>query len=440
MSVQQNRKIFFWIFGLIFSIVIHFVLLKYSSNPKWVTLAISLIVIFLFYVVGEILSHISGLYFYFLNNTNSKEILELAKKEEEKQKIHEVIKKIRKIMAFVVSQNYSEEAIKLLNEYVGINSEETQTLIEVTKKLVRVKWTYWIFGLILAIVNIFIIFFVDYFSFLRAPIFIPIFINIIIFVLFYIEGIIVMRLPDSFYLKILDLKQKKIREKILKKKDILETKQKLSIESIKTAIKYLLKIKISKNKIIELIKDQGFSSKGAEEVLLKIEDETSKALPKIPEKKGGAIEKLFVSKIHEEFMKLKEVNKEINTIKENLSKVEEKQKEIETSIKSINYNPTPQTNTITYKDNQQPRKIKEQIKAEEGFKFSQEVYFLYNLILPQATKYRKEDIQSFLLYQNYSLETVEDLMELFKQNNVKFKEYDPENKIISFINKIFEKK
>ena len=247
-----------------------------------------------------------------------------------------------------------------------------------------------------------------------------------------------MRLPDNFYLKILNLKQKKVKEKTIKKKEILETKQKMSVESIKTAIRYLLKIKVPKDKIITIITNQGFSKKAAEEIMMQITDDQINTLAKLPEKKGSALEKVFVSKIYEEFMKLKEVNQEINSIKENLSKVEDRQKEIEQNLKSLKSEKPIIGNENTEKYFEKP-KITNQIKAEKGFKFSKDVYFLYNLILPQAAKYKKEDIQSFLLYQNYSLETVEDLMELFKQNNVKFKEKDSENKIISFINRIFEK-
>lgn len=439
MITPQIRKIFFWVFGLIFSIVIYFLLQRYSNNPTHVVLAISLVVIFLFYIVGEILSHISDIYFYLLNNKNPKELVELVRQEEEKQKIHEIITKLKSTMAFVVSQNYSEESIRMLNEHVGINSEETYKLIEITKKLIKVKWTYWLFGLLFSIINIFLIFYIDYFSFLRTPAFIPILINIVIFFLFYIEGLLVMRLPDSFYLKILDLGQEKIKHEAIKKKEILENKQKISVEGIKTSIKYLLKIKVPKEKIINIVINLGFSKKTAEEILMQITEEQINKLSKLPEKKGSAIEKIFVSKIYEEFMKLKEVNQEINAIKENLSKVEDRQKEIETNLKSLKSDKLSFEPENEYKYFEKP-KISNQIKVEKGFKFSKDVYFLYNLILPQATKYRKEDIQSFLLYQNYSLEVVEDLMELFKQNNVKFKEYDPENKIISFINKIFEKK
>lgn len=440
MTVQQDRKIIFWIFGLLFSVVIYFLLQRYSSNPTWVALAVSLVIIFLFYIVGEILSHISGLYFYNLKNKNSNDILNFAKQEEEKQKIQDIIKKLKSTMAFVISQDYSEESIRTLNEYVGINSEETYKLIEITKKLIKVKWTYWIFGLCFSIFNIFLIFYIDYFQFLRSPVFIPIGINVIIFLLFYIEGIIVMKLPDSFYLRILDLKQNIIKTKNINRKESLEKKQQLSVNSIKNAIKYLIKMNITKEKITEIIIDQGFSKKAAEEIINQINQEQLDKTAKLPIKKNGAIERLFLSKIHDEFLNLKAVNSEINEIKENLSKVEEKQKEIEKNIKSLKTTKIFPGMLNTKETTGRKTNSKNEVSAEEGYKYSKEVYFLYNLILPQAPKYKKEDVESFLLYQNYSLETVEDLMELLKQNNIKFKKDKHENKIISFINKIFEKK
>ena len=161
--------------------------------------------------------------------------------------------------------------------------------------------------------------------------------------------------------------------------------------------------------------------------------------------------KTSLNKIYEDFSSLKSISSELSELKDNMNTLSEKQKEIdnfseritylENKIKDLNVSDKLHGKTQNHKV-MKKENIKSEVpqSKEQGYKFSAEVNFLYNLILPQSTKYRKEDIESFLLYQNYNLETVEDLMELFKQNNVKFKEDDQENKIISFINRVFAKK
>lgn len=443
MVSSQKKKIFFWLFGLLLAVFIYFLLSKYSKNPLWVVLAISLVVIFLFYIVGEIVSNISGLYLHLFNKNDPNKIFLLAKEEEDKQKVEDLIKKIKKTMAFVVSQNYSEESIKLLNDYIGISQEETFKLIEITKKLNKVKWTYWLFGLIFTLINIFLIFFIENFNFLKDPIYLPISINIIIFLLFYMVGILTTKLPNKYYLEIFNLKQEKIKDTNIKTKKNLEQKQKLSIESIKTSIRYLLRIRVPKEEIITIMINQGFTRKVADEIISQITEEQINLLKKIPSRKGGALEKVFISKIYEEFINLKEINTEINIIKESLSKVETRQKEIEFNLKRLKNKKQNTVNKIPYsKDDFEPKttsKTYYQVKREKGYNFSKEVYFLYNLILPQTLKHTKEDIEAFLLYQNYSLDTISDLMELFRLNNINFKENKKENKIVAFINKFFDK-
>lgn len=457
MSVQQNRKIFFWVFGLIFSIFLYFGLSKYTSNSVFVVLSISLIIIILFFFIGEIMSHFSGFCVYCLKQKSSSEILDFAKQEFTKEKKREIINKIKCALNSAISQNYSEESINQLNKYVGINIEETRKLIALTKKLIAIKWVYWILGLCFSISNVFLIFYIDYFSFLRYPVYVPLGVNLIIFLLFYIEGILVMRVPESVYFKILNIqeeKQKKHQDTKVdnnQKSKIKEEKQKETIESIKVSIGYLLKMKVPKEMLEKILIEQGFSVNVSKQIISDLDSNVSIKEKTLPVKRHGATEKLFLNKIYEDFSSLKSISSELSELKENMNTLSEKQKEIdnfseritdlENKIKDLNVSDKLQGKTQNHKVMKKDN-VKSEVSRskEQGYKFSTEVNFLYNLILPQASKYRKEDIQSFLLYQNYNLETVEDLMELFKQNNVKFKEDDQENKIISFINRVFAKK
>lgn len=436
MLTPQKRKLFFWIFGLIFAAVVYFFLQKYTSNSLYIILSVSLVIILLFFIIGEILSHISNVYFYLLNK-NSKKAIEQAKLDEKDQKIKEIVKKLKNTIKYTVSQNYSEDSIKMLNEYVGINYEDTKKLIFLTKRLTKIKWIYWLSGLFFSIANVFLIFYIDFFIFLRSPFYLPIFLNIIIFLLFYVVGILITRLPDKFYLEIINLKEEKIKKSFSKKKEIYEFKQKESIENINKIIEYLIKLKISENEIINIITQQGFSKKTAEEIVFEV---SKKKVEEINVKKNSSTEKLLLSKMYEEFKKLKEINTEIATIKETLLAVEGKQKEIELNLKQFKNTKSSydydSENIIVEKNNKKTKTP----AHEKGYVFSEEVLFLYNLISPQATKYRKKEVESFLLYQNYSLETISDLMELFKQKKINFKESQEDNKIISFINRFFEKK
>jgi len=216
MTVQHNRKIFFWLFGLIFAILLYFILSKYSNNPSYIVLSISLIIILLFFIIGEILSSFSGFCIYCLKSKSSEEILDFAKKEYTKERKREIINRIKCAINTAISQNYSTESIKQLNKHMGLNVEETNKLITLTKRLITIKWVYWILGLCFSILNVFLIFYVDFFSFLRFPIYVPLGTNLVIFLLFYIEGILVMKVPENVYFKILNIKKK--NKKIIFKK------------------------------------------------------------------------------------------------------------------------------------------------------------------------------------------------------------------------------
>jgi len=449
MTVQHNRKIFFWLFGLIFAILLYFILSKYSDNDSYIVLSISLIIILLFFIIGEILSSFSGFCIYCLKSKSSEEILDFAKKEYTKERKREIINRIKCAINTAISQNYSTESIKQLNKHMGLNVEETNKLITLTKRLITIKWVYWILGLCFSILNVFLIFYVDFFSFLRFPIYVPLGTNLVIFLLFYIEGILVMKVPENVYFKILNIQEEKQKDNIpeiktKEKKTTIKEKQKETIESIKTSIGYLLKMNVPKEMLESILIEQGFSIEVSKQIILDLESNVSIKEKKLPVKRHGATEKLFLNKIYKDFSNLKSISSELSEIKENMNKLSEKQKEIEDSLNKLNQMEkriTQQSNLNENKNfNQVNSKSIVKPSKDKNYKFSEDVNFLYNLIKPQASKYKKEDVQSFLLYQNYSIEVVDDLMEQFKQNNVKFKEDKEENKIISFINNTFSRK
>jgi len=452
MTVQHNRKIFFWLFGLIFAIVLYFILSKYSDNDSYIVLSISLIIILLFFIIGEILSSFSGFCVYCLKSKSSSEILNFAHKEYTKEKKTEVIKKLKCALNAVVSRKYSLESINKLTKHIGIDNEETIKLINLTKRLITIKWVYWILGLCFSILNVFLIFSVDYFYFLRQPLYVSIGANIIIFLLFYAEGILITRIPEEVYLRILNLQEEKFKE-IEKQKEIkiteqkeFEKKQENAIENIKVSIGYLLKINAPKDMLVKILREQGFSTDVSKKIISDLEFNL-KAKKNIPVKRNGATEKLFLNKMYSDFEQLKSISLELNEIKESVGKIYEKQKEFETNLSKLNdvgnkfnLNNNDFNNSELLTSSKTNKSSFVRASKEKGYKFSEDVNFLYNLIKPQASKYKKEDVQSFLLYQNYSIEVVDDLMEQFKQNNVKFKEDKEENKIISFINNTFSRK
>jgi len=416
----QSRKIFYWLFGLVFGVLVFFLIqnqLIFSNlnQSKWIAPAISLIIIILFYIVGLLTSKISDVYYLYLNKEKDlSKVMNIVQKEEQEKKLKGFIKNLKKTINDTRSQKYSEESIGILSNYIGIDKESVKKLFCVLKKLRTARFIYWGIGLILAIVNILMIYNLTIFESLRFPVYLPISISLILFFLFFIEGFLMMRIPTRIYvdlLKLNELTKEKQTHKIISTKSKLTQKEQdvqKSITHIKNTIRYLLKLKTNRKWILDLLKNNGFSDNVAKEIIEKISLELQ-STPDFPENKTKATKKLLLLKMHEDIINLKQIYSEINELRSHINYLEIKQKKL-SGFNSNDY-------SITH-----PKSSDSQTE------------FLYVLIKPHANKYTKEEIESFLLSQGYGIDVISDVIALFKENNIVFK--DKNNNSSTIINKI----
>lgn len=437
--LSNIKKIFFWFFGMLFSIFIY--VFTYSTNyliylkqNSIMLYIIMLFIIFLFYVIGKVSGNIS--FKKTILNSNTK-FIDLKNKYELNKNII-LIKKFKKNMNNIYNYiKLNKIPLENISDFSGVDKKYIIRFVHKKDFLRKMKYFYWILGLILSIVIYYFISSLNYFN-------IGIYSNILIFLisfvalfLFFIEGILISQLPLNYYLKLLDIsleKKEYYKNKVQKNKEIIKkfkNKEQKAIEIIENIISYLNSLNISKKEILSFLEKEGFNKKEAQDIL---EDSIIKN-KKIKTKKNinvSPIKDLFISKMHEEFVSLKETYKKIKDLNLESSKYEKYlADQLQGLKKEVN-------NKITKEISDSYNNIKDIPDSKD---YSIKVLFLYNFLKPYAKDYKKEDIQSFLLSKGYDILLIKDIFDKFKENNIKFLDEDRSftKRLIYFINNIYFK-
>jgi len=450
-----NKKLFYWVFGIIFSGIVYLLIhnLSFFSQIKdiwYMELALPLTIIFLFFVIGCLISKIPKTSYLLLEKkekTKFADIENIVNSENSSEEINKLIATIKKLVNFIIKEKYSKESIKTFVEYLGIDPDAAQKIVLHIKKLRVIRRVYWAFGIILSIFIYFLIMFIPGFHFLKGTI-LPIAISLVVLLLFFIEGFLIIRLPQSFYLNLLGIKDIK---QINQQKQLITQKTKRQeehIKNIKNTIRYLLKIKTDSEFIKKLLIENGFSKQVAENILTNIikENEIEKISSdksKLPATANEKITKLFLSKIHEEFLSLKEVYGQINEINKKIDVLEKRQKKINFNRgDSSNKSELSGANILNdpkIPNSKQFNLLLESEEEQEKFeKYMKQIRFLFEFLKPYAKKYTKNQLESFLVSQEYKPEIISDVMNEFKKEGIEFiNNQNIQTKVVNFINNIY---
>lgn len=447
-----NRKIFFWIFGTVFSIVVYLLIeftnlfLNIKQNTGF-SLIISLIIIALFFVVGLISELINYPLKYLFKSKKKININEFSKDVEDFKRNKEISffsKNLRRTLDYVVKQNFSKESINIFKDFVGFDDKTINEIIIHTKRLRRIKITYWSIGILLSLLNILITLRHPLFEFLRITWYIPYAVSITIFLLFFIEGILVIRIPTSFYLNILKSQEKRTEKKQTKINQMKEhlkkasEKHEKSLENIVNSISYMLDLKIDENKIITYLEKEGID-KSASKKLIETSKEKQK---KINANESPLLLKLFLSNIHDEFKSLKEVYSQISTINQKLTTIEDEQKKIKRFVeKEITKKDFKENLSIS--ESKEKQNINKKLKIEsytEDKKYNEYLEMIYSTVKPYTKIYTKSQIESFLISNNVDFSVIQDLMNLFKKRKVIFSNSKQSvgTQFVFFVNNIYD--
>jgi len=461
---KGNSRIFFWGFGIIFALVVYICIttipfFSYLNQIVWLPLFISLIIILLFFIIGNFSKKVPFYYVSLIFNKDRKHLKDLTLKIEETETesdLNSLVNKLKDIFRIISAYGYSKESSLFLINSIGISKASAEKIILELKRLKNIKKTCIFLGIFIAVSVFALINYLDVFLFIKENLILRFSIPFIILFLFFLEGFLVTRMPQSFYLKLINLN----KETILKNKKLLLEKytninkikdvEKKDINSIKQTIKYLLKEGLKKEWIEQIIKNYGFSSS----VSSKFIEEATKELKELPKdlkeiKLGSSALKLSLARIEESFSDLKEIYSKLSELQSIVDDLSKRQKELETlseiAIKK-------QLKSLSRKNSKLNQQFSEPIekpiisidlnklkKLEVEPERNEIVNFLYNLVLPHIKNYSEKELVSLLLYKGYSFELVEDLILKIKDNKKEFgkKEKSTQEMIINKINLIY---
>jgi|GEM_PF-3579913 len=456
---KTNSKILFWIFGIVFSVVLYFVLTSvnvflYISQTVWLPIFIILIVLILFFVIGNFSSKIPSFFFCSLFNKkqNLSKLKEIIAKKESQEDIDLLVKRIKSIFNSISASKYSEESIVVLINLIGVDKEHAQNIVKNIVRLRALKRTCWILGIILFIIIYILIIRLPIFSFITVIPVLPFAVAFTVLLLFVLEGILITRMPESFYLDLVKINKHKIIDNKIKlttsSKDITnyQEKQKQDIQEIKQTLRYLLKQHdLNKKWIEKILTNYNISEKVAKQFIDEISNEISnkeKVVPKSSKAQEATI-KLSLAKIHENFMNLKSIYNKLSLIQKDISSLSDRQKELETVSKSKimkdlkDYSKKEINKSIKTK----LTKFKSKMENEKNTSYYKMIVYLYNLVLPNVSKYSEKSLFGLLISDGLSYEVTSDVIKKLKDNNIMFgkRNIKLQEVVVNKVNSIYDK-
>jgi len=446
---------FFLLFGLGFTVLIYFGIkfipvLQYL-NKNYLYLFICLILLVLFLVIALFSKKLSFLCIKLrLCLNKNKNITELSNEisvQKSKDDISKFVSKFRQVINTFAIKKYSNESIGSLMNSVGLDKTSADNVVKLVKKNRKIRKLIYILGLIVSITLYFLMVYSPLNKFI-ANSYIPLLIAFVIFMLFSLESILVTKMPDSFYIKLMNINQDKIIElnnkMLFQTKELENTKKEVSktLENLNQVISYLLDSGITKSDIVEILKKYGLNEVVANDFVSKTESQANlNKSKKVPALKN--ILKLSLTKIHEDFLSLKELYSKIETLNSQVTNLSEKQTKLESIVKQKeNQVSNDKTEIIKNKIKYPlPKKVPNYNKfsIENDDKYQEMLDDLYYLLYPYAQNNTMDKFISIMVSTGYSYELATDLSEKFEKNNIFKKKKVFLDILVDFVNGTYEK-
>jgi hypothetical protein len=374
-----------------------------------------------------------------------------ASKDEAENNIKELVNKFKSILNYVSSFRYSKESISILIKSIGLTEKQAVNVVENLYRLKRLKKFCWILGVVISLVVLIIILKLPFLDFIREIPILVFTIPFVIFLLFILEGILITRMPESFYLNLIDINKDKVIEnnqKINSQSVILknyEDQEKKELDQIKNSIKYLMKQhNLNKQNIQRILNNYNIDTKISEKFIDQAEKELIN-VKKIDIPNSDKITdltiRLSLSKIHESFINLNKLYSKIYTLQKDIYDISKKQEKMENITKLIfSKDSNKIKNTKNKNINLKLDELKDKLD-KKNTPYYKYLEYLYNLVLPHVKNYTEKEFNSLLLYKGFKYEVTADLINMLKDNNISFKKNkkDLQSKIIDKINDMYDK-
>jgi hypothetical protein len=453
-SYIYKSKLFFWIFGLLFSLfiisIIYILPFFESIINSSVILLIFLILIGLFFGFGLVFQNIPiKLYslFYKKENINYDQFIKNINSQASVEEIRELVRRFRQIINTIASFKYLGNQAYILMYTLGLSKNHANRITKIIVKIKLIKIFFWFLGIVICVGVLLLIRYLPIFDFINDTIYLPILISVTIFLFFVLESFLFTKLPDSFYLDLIRVNKIQLIENKLfleKQKETLknkkEVKEKIE-DDISLTIKYFMKNNMSENTIKGLLKRYSVSEDKIEKIISNVKKDNVYNNSKNQLKLTDATIKLSLAKLHESFSKLRYLDNKLKNISDSVDNLTEKQENIE-GINKNNWNKYLQK--ILNKDKDSKKKVLEdidskKIKSSDISNPSKVVDFLYDMLLPHVKNHTQDELKSLLFYKGYSFELIQDVFNKFKENKIYFKnKISFQEKIINKINSLYD--
>ena len=427
---------FFLLFGVIFTGLIYlaiklFPIFNYLNQTWYLPLFIILILLIMFFLISIFAKKIPFfiLKLWFTKKRNYSELKKQINEEKTKKDLSIFVNKFKRTINYLVTKNYSENSIDSLINSIGLDINTAKKVIEVVKRYKRLKKAMYLLGLIVSIGIYFIIVNSPFMNYITNR-YIPFLVAFVVFLLFILENILITRMPDSFYLKLININQERIIEvnnKLLNQSKVLDTTKtevKKTLTNLKQIFSHLLSVGVNKSDAIEIMKNYGMSENVAKDFLSSIDVNEIKSLNNNQSVFQNLI-KLSLAKVHEDFITLKDLYTQLSVLNNQVTNLEEKQRKLEEIFVQgeNNFQKGEQSSSQTSKSKQGEILPFSKAKVlfvpkDDSNKYKEMLDLLYNLLYPYAQGNRKNKFASILISSGYSYEVANDICEMFEKKNV----------------------
>lgn len=445
-TYRLESRFFFWILSILFSSFVFSVLYFFQVFHKYITLTISFLVLVVLFFVG-LFSYKYTIFFYNLvkKEYNLKKTLEKIADEETNNETLKLIKRFKEVF-YSLNLSEKKESIKTIQEIVGLSPDSAENVYKILKNINFTKSVLKFFGLLLAVGCYFVFTKIPLFNFFKESVFFPFAIAFLFLFIFFYESIIVSKLPDKFYLTLIDINKKQIKKSLqeitLKENDLvkLENKKKELIKKLKERVTLLTEKGIKKKDIIEIYSSKQILTKQFKNFILDAIDNFP-----IPHKQKSASFqeiKTIMDEIESLYTQILMVDKEIQSFKQKIID----DKKMNESMQAINKKDWVYRNkNFKNKLNEYSKEIELEIynKLDNFQELNRErektIKTLYDTLTPYLENLTNEKVSSLLISKGYDYEMIVDLLDEFKKNYIDLNKNKRsfQDKIISKINKLY---
>ncbi len=450
-SFKKESRLFFWILSillssLIFSILYYFQVFGISKNNS-LPFIFSLIILIVLFIVGFFNYKLTTKLYSFISFPRDlSKLISRINLDDSEENIQKMISRFKEVF-YNLDLSDKDGSIFIIRKTVGLDSDAAFKVYKILKNISFTKNVLTISGFLISVIVYFIITKVSLFNIIGETKFFPISISLLLFFIFLFESRLSSKIPSSFYINLVIINKKAL---INSKKDLTESENEINStfskrdeirEKIKDVVFNLTKQGFKKKDIVEIIDSRKKDSYGLKDLIMQSNEDFNSQANKASFK-DVSLEIENILKFYED---VKNKEKEVLSLKEKINQI----REIQETVEKINSNDWDYYKNIKLnlnKSKEFERNITDEISSKLHHRSelkedkAEIIRNLYNLFINYKDSITKDQVYSFLISKGYCYETIMDLFDEFKKNNIDLTKNKKtfQDKIISKINNVYD--